>query len=767
VSDLLESFPELVPEDEDRRMAAVRRYDILDTPPDGAFDRITQIAAKLFDVPISIISLVDHDRIWFKSHHGLDVEEIDRAPGLCASAILHDGPWILNDAKYDARSLSNPLVAGEFGLRFYAGVPLRTSDGHNLGTLCVIDHEPRDLTADQVARLGDLAAVVVDQMELRLAARQAVAELRDSHDRLATERHTLEVLNRTGSQAAAELDLQKLVQLVVDAGVDLTGAQFGAFFYNVQRADGERFMLYRLAGAEMSDFEHFGMPRPTRVFAPTFRGEGVIRSPDITKDPRYGKNSPHAGMPEGHLPVKSYLSVPVASRSGQVIGGLIFGHGEPAVFDERSERVMVGLAAQAAIAIENARLFQSVQGANEMLEQRVAERTAELEHAHEALRQAQKMEAIGQLTGGIAHDFNNILTGIIGSLHLMQRRIDQGRMSEVERFATAAVTSANRAAALTHRLLAFSRRQPLDPRPVDANRFVASLEELLRRTIGESVDMEIVTAAGLWMTLCDPHQLESAVLNLAINARDAMPEGGKLTIETCNAHIDESYAARKNDVVPGQYICICVTDTGTGMTADVVDKAFEPFFTTKPIGQGTGLGLSMIYGFARQSEGSARIYSEPGQGTTVKLYLPRYFGEAQEPEDAAPALNDEHLSEHGEVVLVVEDEPAVRDLVIEVLRDLGYRAIEAADGPSGLRILQSKQRIDVLITDIGLPGLNGRQIADAARLVRPKLKILFMTGYAENATIANGILEPGMQMITKPFAVEALAMRIRDMIQSA
>ena len=397
----------------------------------------------------------------------------------------------------------------------------------------------------------------------------------------------------------------------------------------------------------------------------------------------------------------------------------------------------------------------------------VKAREAELEMTQEALRQAQKMEAVGQLTGGIAHDFNNLLTGVIGSLDMMQRQVAKGDTSKIERYATTAMTSANRAAALTHRLLAFSRRQPLDPKPVDANRLVSGMEELLRRTIGESVSLGIVTAGGLWQTLCDPHQLESAILNLAINARDAMPDGGVLTIETCNAHLDDAYVARQRDVKPGQYICICVTDTGTGMTKDTIEKAFEPFFTTKPIGQGTGLGLSMIYGFARQSEGYARIYSEVGQGTTMKLYLPRYYGEVAGAELENGQLTDAHRAGAGEVVLVIEDEAAVRDLVVDVLEELGYRAIEATDGPSGLAILQSKAQLDLLITDIGLPGLNGRQVVDAARHHRPDLRVLFMTGYAENAAIANGFLEPGMEMITKPFAVESIATRIRDMLRNS
>jgi len=401
---------------------------------------------------------------------------------------------------------------------------------------------------------------------------------------------------------------------------------------------------------------------------------------------------------------------------------------------------------------------------NQTLEERVEERTQELLRAEDQLRQAQKMEAVGQLTGGIAHDFNNLLAGIVGSLDLMQTRIAQGRTEQIERYAKAAMSSAQRAAALTHRLLAFARRQPLDPKPVNANQLIASMEDLLRRTIGPLHALEIVTAGGLWTTLCDSNQLESAVLNLAINARDAMPDGGKLTIETANAFLDDAYGAVHHDVVPGQYVAICITDTGMGIPPDLIERVFEPFFTTKPIGQGTGLGLSMVYGFAKQSEGHVKIYSEVGKGTTIRIYLPRHRGAAQE-EQSHPSLIEVPRAETGETVLVVEDEPVIRNLIVEVLQDLGYRALEAPDGPAGLKILQSRQHIDLLVTDVGLPGINGRQLADAARETRPRLRVLFITGYAENATLANGFLDPGMEMITKPFAIEVLASRIRAIIQ--
>lgn len=881
-----------------------------------------------------------------------------------------------------------------------------------------------------------------------------ITERRAAEEALRRESERLDIINRVGARLASELDLDKLVQEATDAASALIGAQFGAFFYNVADESGESYMLFALTGASRDAFENFENPRNTPLFAPTFNGERIVRSDDITKDPRYGRNG-HRGMPVGHLPVRSYLAVPVISRSGEVLGGLFFGHSAPGMFTEEHEQLLTGIAGQSAIAIDNARLYQASQheiaqrkraeemvrvrnmrlelladaierapyaqsmeelmeivgqaarrlsnadgvsiilregdhcfyaaensakplwkgqrypmhscisglamsslktevisdvyedprvphefyrstfvrslvmvplindgrssaaigaywsdartpstseiaileafsraaGAvlrklqaeqalralNETLETQVAERTADrdrmwrlstdimlvagfdgtisainpawttvldwteeellgsnflelthpddleatlqeasklskgvttpkfenryrhrdgsyrwiswiavpdeehihavgrdvtaekesaeaLRHAEEALRQAQKMEAVGQLTGGIAHDFNNLLTGIVGSLDLMQTRIAQGRTDNIERYTQAAMASANRAAALTHRLLAFARRQPLDPKPVDANSLIRSMEDLLRRTMGESIQIEVVAQTDLGLALCDPNQLESSILNLAINARDAMPHGGRLTIETSTVLVDQNLESRQRGMKPGEYVRIAVTDTGIGMPADVMTRAFDPFFTTKPIGQGTGLGLSMIYGFAQQSEGHARIVSEVGIGTTVEIFLPHVEGAMQEL-DPSKEQNEVPRAEDGETVLVVEDEPVVRSLIIDVLQDLGYMALEAEDGPSGLRILQSDQRIDLLVTDVGLPGMNGRQVADHARERRPDLKVLFMTGYAENAAVAQGFLEPGMEMLTKPFAIEDLAGRIRRMIE--
>ncbi|WP_207417030.1 PAS domain-containing protein [Roseomonas haemaphysalidis] len=391
------------------------------------------------------------------------------------------------------------------------------------------------------------------------------------------------------------------------------------------------------------------------------------------------------------------------------------------------------------------------------------ERAEALRRSEEALRQSQKMEAVGQLTGGLAHDFNNLLTAVTGSLELLQSRIAQGRFDELDRFVAAAQNGAARAAALTHRLLAFSRRQTLDPRPTDVNRLVRGMEELVRRTVGPEIAVSLQAADDLWNTLVDPGQLENALLNLCINARDAMPGGGRITVETGNLWLDER-AARERDLPPGPYVSLCVADTGAGMAPDVIAKAFDPFFTTKPIGQGTGLGLSMIYGFARQSGGQVRIRSRPGEGARVCLCLPRYVGEAGSP-PPRPELADAPRADTGETVLVVDDEPAVRMLVAEVLQELGYAALEAADGAAGLALLQSPARVDLLVSDVGLPGgMNGRQLADAARLLRPGLRVLFITGYAEAAVLGEGQLEPGMHVMTKPFAMQALASRIKALI---
>jgi PAS domain S-box-containing protein len=603
-------------------------------------------------------------------------------------------------------------------------------------------------------------------LEIRLLALNESLEARVADVR--QEARTLEVLNGTCIAVAAELDLARLAQMVTDAGVELARAQFGAFFYNIVAEDGEAYMLQALSGAPREAFADFPMPRNTAIFEPTFRGRGPVRSDDILADSRYGKSAPYHGMPKGHLPVRSYLAVPVMSRSGQVLGGLFFGHAQSHVFTERAERIIVGLAAQAAVAIDNAQLYQSskreiaarrqaeeeLHRLNEVLAQRSAERGEQLatsltkleeterrfrllvegvtdyaiymldphgyvvnwnpgaerikgyapdeiigrhfstfytpqdsrdevpkraletaarngtfeaegwrvrkdgsqfwagvvinairnadgqllgfakitrdlterRAAEERSRQSQKLETIGQLTGGVAHDFNNLLTIITGNLEILQRNLKGAILdaSGLQRSADNAMRGARRAEILTQRLLAFSRQQPLDPKPIDLGRLVTGMSDLLRRTIGEQIAVENVLDGGLWLAFADPNQLELAILNLAVNARDAMPNGGKLTLETTNVYLDEKYAASQVEVIPGQYVALAVTDNGCGMSAEVKAKAFDPFFTTKDVGHGTGLGLSQVYGFVKQSRGHVKIYSEPGEAPPSSSICPEF-----------------------------------------------------------------------------------------------------------------------------------------------
>ena len=613
-----------------------------------------------------------------------------------------------------AEPSSNPETWAAIDTRAFVSVPL-IRDGKFRASLFVNQRDPRAWLADDVALIEDVAARIWDATERS----RAEAELRASEGRLRDANAMLEqrVMGGRTELAMAQRERDRIFEMSRDL---FAVASFEGYLKSINPA------WSRQLGR--SDGELLAKPFSE-----------IIHSDDLA--------------------VTS--SVLAALQRGEAVQGfrvrLLKADGEPIAF------------AWSAVpeAKSGSDIFYTV--GRDITEETKA--AAELQAAQEALRQAQKMEAVGQLTGGIAHDFNNLLAGIIGSLELLQRRIAAGRTDGLERYTSAAVTSASRAAALTQRLLAFARRQPLDPKRVEANRLVAGMEDLLRRTLGPGIDLEMVLAGGLWPTLCDANQLESAILNLAINARDAMPDGGRLTVETTNAHLDDAYArAQGNEIRAGQYIAVSVTDTGIGMSPEVIAKAFDPFFTTKPIGQGTGLGLSMLYGFIKQSEGHVRIYSEPGEGTTFKLYLPRYRGGADDGVGVGEAFEETSeapRAEAGETVLVVEDEATVRMLVTETLEELGYAAIEAVDGPSGLRILQSNVRIDLLVTDVGLPGLNGRQLADAARVSRPELRVLFLTGYAHNAAIGNGaVLGTGMEMLTKPFALDALTTKIRALIEN-
>ncbi|WP_233840954.1 ATP-binding protein [Dyella sp. 2HG41-7] len=616
--------------------------------------------------------------------------------------------------------------------------------------------------------IGETKPLVNDRQEV-IGLLKILRDRTAEHEiqlRLREQTKALEILNHTGSTLARENNLDAIVQAVTDAGVALSGAEFGAFFYNVIDDAGERYMLYALSGASREAFAKFPMPRNSPLFAITFNGEGIVRSDDIMLDPRYGKNAPYHGMPEGHLPVRSYLAVPVVSRSGEVLGGLFFGHSKEAMFTDRSEQNLDGLAGEAAIAIDNVRLFHAFQieieerrRAEGMLRELNANLEREVQERTESLRQAQKMEAVGQLTGGIAHDFNNLLQIIVGNLELLTRDLPE-EPARLRRAVAYAMAGADRATTLTKRLLAFARRQPLNPKPIDVNTLVKGVSEMIHRILGETIDVETVLGAGLWKAEADTNELETALLNLAVNARDAMPSGGRLTIETFNAHLDEGYASQHAEVVAGQYIVISMTDTGLGMGPDTLSRVFEPFFTTKAEGKGTGLGLSQVYGFVKQSNGHVKIYSELGQGTTVKIYLPRL--EVDLASDATQSCNVVPEAIVGETILVIEDDPAVRAYSVTALCGLGYRVFEAADGPSAIAIL-SNQKVDLIFTDVVLPGgMTGADIAREAATIQAGVKVLFTTGYSRNAIVHQGRLDRGVKLLTKPFRYDDLAAKVRD-----
>ncbi|RDJ02336.1 hypothetical protein B5K05_30270 [Rhizobium phaseoli] len=631
----------------------------------------------------------------------------------------------------------------------FSYTPLRDDDGTIAGILCA--------TLD-----------VTDQVAAKRGEKLALDELRAKSEALA-------VVNRAGAAITVEPDVERLTQIVVDAGVTLTGAEFGAFFYNVDDGEGGSYMLYALSGVDRKNFEKFPMPRNTKVFAPTFDGEGIVRSDDILLDPRYGQNAPHSGMPKGHLPVRSYLAVPVKSRDGSVIGGLFFGHAEPGRFSQATEASLVSLAGQSAVAIDNIRLFRAakleidqrrdmedqLRKLNEMLEVRVAAEIADRQQAEAALQQAQKMESIGKLTGGVAHDFNNLLQVISGNLQLLGKDVaENGRAKE--RIANALV-AVERGSRLASQLLAFGRRQPLEPKVINIGRLVTGMDDMLRRALGEEIEVETIVSGGLWNTFADPVQIENALLNLAINSRDAMDGAGRLTIEVGNAFLDDSYSRTHPEVKAGQYVVLAVTDTGSGMTEEVKEQAFEPFFSTKPEGKGTGLGLSMVYGFVKQSGGHVKIYSQTGEGTTIKLYLPRSLRS----EDRATAADTVPATGGTETILVAEDDEGVRATVIEMLSDLGYYVLKAKDAQSALTVIESGAHIDLLFTDVVMPGtLKSPELARLARARLPDIAVLYTSGYTEDSIVHGGRLDPGLELLSKPYTREDLARKIRHVLAS-
>jgi PAS domain S-box-containing protein len=683
------------------RLAALDSYSILDTGPETVFDDIVKVAAQICGVPMALISFVDDRRQWFKAAIGLNVAETPRSVAFCAHAIQDERTFIVTNAADDPRFSGNPLVTGDPNLRFYAGAQLQTHDGFPLGTLCVLDRTPRELTPEQLRTLELLARQVVTQLELR----RALAE------KSASEKRNQLILDSAIDYGIITLDIKGFV----------TSWNEGAF-----RVFGwtEKEMLGELCDKFFTEQDCVDGVPDREMGAALARGRGSDERWHVRRD--------------GTQFWASGEMMPLTDDYDKPIGFL-------KIVRDRTEK---------------RNLEQAMQEQNATLEQRIAEEVQNRTKTEEALRQAQKMEALGQLTGGIAHDFNNMLTGIIGSLDIIRRRIEAGRIDEMQRFMDAATGSAQRAAALTHRLLAFARLQPLDTKPNDLNQLIYGMAELLHRTIGERIALDMLLGADVWPAATDANQFESALLNLTINARDAMPDGGRLTIATRNIELDERYSQTNVDVTAGSYVEVSVTDSGVGMPKDVIAKAFDPFFTTKPIGQGTGLGLSMIYGFAKQSGGHLRIYSQIGNGTTVKLYVPRALRDMlEEVVDKAQTPLGE-----GETVLVVEDDATVLLFVADVLEELGYKVLKAKQASVAIPILRATGRIDLLITDVGLPDINGRQLAEIALQARAGIKVLFMTGYAENIASRGGLLEAGMDIISKPFAIEELAVKARRMI---
>ena len=798
--------------------------------------------------------------------------------------MIHGEPAVIPDIFADSR-VPHQLYSDTF-VRSMVMTPVDTgSKPMAIGAYWSKAGAPNELAVQLLGQLARLVGAAVRNVSLQTS---------------------FEIVNRMGAAIAAEQNLDIIVQTITDAAVELTGAEFGAFFYNLIDQNGESYMLYSLSGVPRESFANFPMPRNTAVFAPTFAGEGIVRSDNIRDDPRYGHNAPHKGMPPGHLPVTSYLAVPVVSHSGEVHGALFFGHHLAGRFTAEHEKIMAGVAGHAAIAIDNARLHHKAQREiaartvaegelrqlNATLEQRIEQRTEQIRAAfreleqserrfgllvqgvtdyamcmldakgivtnwnagaerikgysareivgrhfscfytepdreagmpdrtlevavsagrseaegwrvrkdgtqfwanivvdaihddhgrligfakvtrdltekravEDQLRQAQKMEAVGQLTGGIAHDFNNLLTVINGNIELAERGLNNGGdPAKVLRSISNARQGAERAASLTQRLLAFSRRQPLSPKPLHLDRVVEGLSDLLKRALGELIQLETISGPNLWPVEADPNQIESALLNLAVNARDAMADGGTLTIETGNAHLDSGYAAACGDVTPGNYVMVAVSDTGTGMAPLVLSRVFEPFFTTKEIGRGTGLGLSQVYGFVKQSGGHVEVLSEQGRGTTVKIYLPRFTGEMEGAQESRDGAHD--LSASGETILVVEDDEAVRAYSVEILQELGYRALEAADGHAALRLIEGDgPAIDLLFTDVVMPGMSGKELSERMRALKPDIKILYTSGYTRDGFLRDGKLDPDVALLPKPFTPQHLASRLRAIL---
>ncbi len=939
-----------LPPDEAGRIAALRRYAVLDSAPEACFDRIARLAARKFQVPIALISLIDENRQWFKANCGLDVRETSRDVAFCAHAILEGGVFMVADATKDPRFADNPLVTDGLKIRFYAGAPLVNPEGHRLGTLCLIDTVPRPcLSDDDQILLSELAAIVVDQIEMRYATGDVLREVETrikAEDELAsaeqqlgiffeyapvavamfdrdirylaasrrwlqlfdldwqgvvgrdhfacapylpddwkaryahcleghaleseedtlmlpdgrshwvhhqsrpwrtrdgaigglivfleiidTHHHAVEKLERHRRFMEAVLqsiqdgivacDAEGRLSLFNDAARRMHGLDpeaplppsDWAAHYSLYEADGttplamERIPLYRaLNGETVVGQEMVIAPpeRPRRQVVATgsamHDGDGrklgaVASMHDVTREQTAQARYDEASERYRQLYTKTPVMLHSINREGHVISVSDhwlekLGYDREEVIGRKSTDFLTPDSARRAVeevlpafmrdgVCHDVPYQVRTKGGDvlDILLSAVAEYggdgqvvrsmavlidVTDRKAMQQQLIQAQKMESVGQLTGGLAHDFNNLLGVILGNLQLIERSLrDDDRGT---RRLNAAINAVERGAELTRRLLAFSRRQKLETVSVEPNALIEGMSDMLKRTLGEEISLHYRLAAEVPSVRVDVSQLESALLNLAVNARDAMPKGGTLTIESQRVHLDHEFAAREHEVTPGDYVAIAVADTGIGIPPEVLHKAFEPFFTTKEIGRGSGLGLSMVYGFIKQSGGHVRVDSEMDKGTTIRLYLPVEPSTPRDAEDPAEEAQD--FAGGREIILVVEDQDDVREIAVALLEDLGYAVLQARCGREGLTTLQSDRPIDLLLTDIVMPGgINGTQLAEAARGLRPGLPIVFTTGYAEAAVLHEGEVKKASNLVTKPYRRVDLAAKIRQALE--
>jgi two-component system, cell cycle sensor histidine kinase and response regulator CckA len=673
---------------ESRRLAALESYRVLDTPEDAACDRITELAARLFETPVALLSLVDRDRVWLKSHFGLNLTSIPREDSLSARTILSDQVMVVGDVVRDPRFHGTPLPVGGLNVRFYAGAPLITPEGLRLGDLAVMDTRPRaaGLSPEQTETLADLAAIAMHDLNLD----RQLAEARGEDYSAAAGEAKFRALMESASQAIIAVNHKGFIELVNHKAEELFGYSRG-----------------ELIGHRME-----------------------MLLPERFRDVHVGHRRNYFARPHAR-PMGIGMDLAGRRKSGQ----------------------------EFAIEIS----LNYVEVAGEALAISFITDISERIRMEQQLRQSQKMEAVGQLAGGVAHDFNNLLTIIHGcsAMSLEGMAPDDPLREALEEIEKASIS----AAALTRQLLTFSRRQVLRPKVLDLNAVISQVEKMLRRVIGEDIELTLQCEAKLGLVLADPGSIEQVLMNLVVNARDAMPEGGRLIIETGNLFLDEEYAESHIAVKTGPYAMLAVSDTGTGMTPDVQARIFEPFFTTKQAGAGTGLGLATVYGIVQQMEGTIWVYSEPGKGSTFKILIPVVAaGDSSEP----PVPDEPVRAAEGETILLVEDEAGVRRFVRSMLEKRGYRVVEAEDAVQALALASdSTCQIDLLLTDVIMPKMNGPQLAEQIHTHRPQMRTLFMSGYTDRAIRLQDRLGEGAAFIQKPFTPQLLALRIREVLGNA